>query len=257
MEKELVKPLNKIHLQLIAIIAMTIDHFTWLFFPGYPRTFFPIFLHIIGRLAFPIMAYFIAEGYHYTRNKNRYMFRIFIFALISHVPYMLQSQVFQEYGWMSLIPFATGHGITRFMNQASVLWAYFIGLLMLSVNDSTKLKNYQKTILVLLLCVLSFPSDWSCVASLVVLAIGSNRNKPLNQFIWSIFFVSLYALVYALCIDIVYGILQLGVIIALIPLSLYNGQKSKNKKVNIVMKWFFYIYYPLHLLIIGIIGLFM
>ena len=109
------------------------------------------------------------------------MIRILIFALISHVPYMLQSQVFNEYGWMSLVPFLTGRGITRFMNQASVLWAYFIGLLMLRVNDSSKLKEYQKIVLVFLLCILSFPSDWSCIASLVVLSIGSNRGKPLNQ----------------------------------------------------------------------------
>lgn len=256
MEKEFKKPLNKIHLQSIAILAMTLDHLTWLLFPGYPTSFLPVFFHILGRLAFPIMAYFIAEGYHYTRNKNKYMIRILIFALISHVPYMLQSQVFNEYGWMSLIPFATGHGITRFMNQASVLWAYFIGLLMLRVNDSTKLKEYQKIILVFLLCILSFPSDWSCIASLVVLSIGSNRGKPLNQIIWSMFFVSLYALVYSLTINVFYGILQLGVIISIIPLSLYNGQKSKNEKVNKVMKWFFYIYYPLHLLVLGIIGLF-
>ena len=250
------KPFNKIHLQVIAIIAMTIDHLTWLLFPGYPTEILPIILHIIGRLAFPIMAYFIAEGYHYTRNKNKYMLRILIFALISHVPYMMQSIPFQNYGWLSLIPFATGNGITRFLNQASVLWAYFIGLVMLRVNDSTKFKQWQKVILVLLLCVAAFPSDWSCVASLIILTIGSNRGNPKKQIIESMIYISMYAVIYFFTLDKLYGLLQFGVILSIPIIALYNGKKSNNEKVNKVMKWFFYIYYPLHLLILGLIGLF-
>lgn len=249
------KKLNKIHLQLIAIIAMTIDHLAWLIFPGYPTEAIPLIMHIIGRLAFPIMAYFIAEGYHYTRNKNKYMLRILIFALISHIPYMMQSIPFQNYGWLSLIPFATGEGITRFLNQASVLWAYFIGILMLRVNDSTKLKSYQKFLLILLLCLVAFPSDWSCIASLVILSIHTNRGKPIKQIMYSMFYILLYAVVYIFALDVVYGFLQLGVVIAIIPLSLYSGKKSNNQKLNQIMKYFFYFYYPIHLLILGILGL--
>lgn len=250
-----VKRLNKIHLQIIAIIAMSIDHIAWLAFPGYPKEALPIIMHIIGRLAFPIMAYFIAEGYQYTHNRKKYLLRIFIFAIISHIPYMLQSSAFKEYGFLSLIPFATGEGINRFLNQTSVLWAYFIGLLMLMVNDSLKINKYLKVLLIVLLAIIAFPSDWSCIASLVILSIATNRNQPIKQIIWSMFYVTLYALIYAFFIDTLYGIIQLGVVLALIPLLFYNGKKSNNDKVNKVMKWFFYIYYPLHLLILGIIGL--
>lgn len=249
------KPLNKIYLQLIAIIAMTVDHLTWLFFPGYSLNPVAIILHIIGRLAFPIMAFFIAEGYHYTHNKTKYIIRILIFALISHVPYMMQSMPFKEYGWLSLIPFATGTGIGRFLNQASVLWAYFIGLLMLVVCDSEKLKSWQKTLIVIALCFVSFPADWSCIGSMVVLSIGTNRGKPLTQILMSMFYVGLYALVYFFALDKVYGLLQLLVIISVPVLFFYNGKKSSNEKVNKVFKWFFYIYYPLHLLVIGLLGI--
>lgn len=249
------KRLNKIHLQIIAIIAMSIDHIAWFVFPGYPKEALPIIMHIIGRLAFPIMAYFIAEGYQYTHNRKKYLFRIFIFAIISHIPYMLQSSAFKEYGFLSLIPFATGEGINRFLNQTSVLWAYFIGLLMLMVNDSSKINKYLKVLLIVLLAILAFPSDWSCIASLVILSIATNRNQPIKQIIWSMFYVTLYTVIYAVFIDTLYGIIQLGVVLALIPLLFYNGKKSNNDKVNKVMKWFFYIYYPLHLLVLGIIGL--
>lgn len=251
------KVLNKVHLQIIAAIAMLVDHLTWIIFPGYPTEPLPIILHVIGRLAFPIFAYFIAEGYHYTHDKKKYALRILIFALISHVPYMMASITFQKHGWLSLVPFATGTGITRFLNQGSVLFAYFIGLIMLFVNDSTKLKEWQKVLIILLLCVASFPCDWSCIGSLVVLSIGSNRGKPLKQIIWSLVWVSCYAVVYIFALDMVYGFIQFGVVLVIPFLALYNGMKSKYPMVNKVMRYFFYIFYPLHLLVLGIIGLFL
>ena len=60
--------LNANRIKVIAILAMTIDHIAWLLFPGYPTDFLPVMLHIIGRLTCPIMCYFIAEGYHYTKD---------------------------------------------------------------------------------------------------------------------------------------------------------------------------------------------
>lgn len=246
------KLLNKVHLQLIAALAMLIDHITWVIFPGYPKEVLPIILHIIGRLAFPIFAFFIAEGYYYTHNKNKYMLRILILALISHVPYMMASITFQQYGWLSLIPFATGNGINRFLNQGSVLFSYFIGLVMLKVSDSDKIKNYLKPLIILLLCIFSFPCDWSCIGSLVVLSIATNRGKPLKQILWSMLWIIMYAIVYYFNLDKLYGILQLGVIIAIPVLCLYNGSKSKNEVINKIMKFFLYIFYPLHLLLIGL-----
>ncbi len=250
------KILNKVHLQIIAFLAMTIDHITWMLFPGYPSTFLPILLHVLGRLAFPIFAFFIAEGYHYTHDKKKYISRIFIFSLISHVPYMMSSVTFQKYGWMSLIPFATGQGMERFLNQGSVLFSYFIGLVMLLVNDSKKINTLGKTLLIFLLCILSFPCDWSCIGSIIVLVIGGKRGKVLQQILWSTFYIGCYFLVYFFCLDKTYALIQWGVLLALPLLFLYNGKKSNNPKINKVMKYFLYIYYPLHLLIIGIISLF-
>lgn len=56
--------------KLIAILAMTVDHMAWAVFPGYPRALLPLLMHIFGRITCPIMCYFIAEGYHYTKNIN-------------------------------------------------------------------------------------------------------------------------------------------------------------------------------------------
>lgn len=67
------KLLDSNQLKIIAIVAMTVDHIAWMLFPGYPREALPVIMHIIGRLTCPIMCYFIAEGYHYTKNIKKYI----------------------------------------------------------------------------------------------------------------------------------------------------------------------------------------
>ena len=69
--------LNSNTIKVIAILAMTIDHVTWLVYPGFSREILPIMLHIIGRITCPIMCFFIAEGYHYTKDIKRYTIRLF------------------------------------------------------------------------------------------------------------------------------------------------------------------------------------
>ena len=56
-------PLSSNAIKLIAIAAMTVDHIAWAVFPGYPKEFLPLLMHIIGRITCPIMCYCIAESY--------------------------------------------------------------------------------------------------------------------------------------------------------------------------------------------------
>ena len=249
--------LNSNAIKLIAIIAMTIDHIAWAVYPGYSTEPAAIVMHIIGRLTCPIMCYCIAEGYHYTRDVKKYTRRLLIFALISHVPYMLQSSAFFEFGALALVPFATGGSVMgHLLNQTSVMWSLAIGLIMLRVNYSEKIKQQWKPVLILLLCIAAFPADWSCIASLFVFAIGTNRGKPLGQILWCLFFAGLYALVYCLSMSVTYGLIQFGVLLAIPVIALYNGQRGKNPTVNKIMKWVFYAYYPLHLLVIALVRIF-
>ncbi len=73
-------------LKLIAIVSMLIDHVGYTFFPQYSV------LRIIGRLAFPIFAYQIAQGYLYTSDKRNYTIRLWIFAALSQGPFSLLFQ---------------------------------------------------------------------------------------------------------------------------------------------------------------------
>ena len=244
------KILNSNMIKLIAIIAMTIDHIAWLLFPGYPNELLPIALHIIGRITCPIMCFFIAEGYHYTKNINKYTARLFVFAGVSHFAYVFASGNFVDA--KSFIPFYYGD----VLNQTGVMWSLAWGLVMLRVANSPKIKRNIKPVLIILICLVSFPSDWSCVASLCVLAFGTNRGNLKKQMLWMIFYVAIYSIVYFFALDKLYGLIQMAVVLSIPIIMMYNGQRGHNKRINGIMKWMFYVYYPLHLLLIGCIRFF-
>lgn len=246
-EREKFKILNSNALKLIAILAMTIDHIAWAAFSGYSKAALPIIMHIIGRITCPVMCYFIAEGYRYTRNINKYTARLFIFAFISHFAYIFAFGGFVDF--KSFIPFYNG----SVFNQTSVMWSLAWGLVMLRIAHSDKIKPALKPVLVLLVCAVSFPADWSCIAALSILAIGTNYGNFKKQMLWLVFYVFVYAVVYFFALDKIYGCVQMGVILAVPLLALYNEQRGKNAKVNKFMKWAFYVYYPLHLTVIGLI----
>ena len=170
-----------------------------------------------------------------------------MFAFISHFAYVYASDSYVDF--KSFIPFYYGD----FLNQTSVMWSLAIGLVMLRVANSKKIKSILKVLVIIALCILSFPSDWSCIAALCILAIGTNRDKFKVQMLSMVFYVAIYALVYYFAVDKLYGIIQMSVVLAIPIIALYNGKKGNNYKMNQFMKWFFYIYYPLHLFVIGFI----
>lgn len=225
---------------------MTVDHVAWAAFPGYSKEPLPIIMHIVGRLTCPVMCYFIAEGYHYTKNIDKYTFRLFAFAIISHFTYLFASTDFVDA--KSFIPFYYGN----ILNQTSVMWSLAWGLVMLRIANTDKIKNVLKVVLIILICLISFPSDWSCIAALCILAFGTNRGNFKKQMLWMTFYAVIYAMVYFFAVDKVYGLIQISVVFSIPVIGLYNGERGKNLSVNRFMKWLFYIYYPLHLMVIGL-----
>ena len=232
-------------IKLIAIIAMTIDHIAWLLFPGYPQQWLPVILHVIGRITCPIMCYFIAEGYYHSRNIAKYTQRLFVFAIISHFAYIFASANYVD--WKSFIPFYYG----EILNQTSVMWPLAWGLVMLRIAHSERLREQLKPFLILGICLITFPSDWSCIASLCILAFGTNRGNLKKQMLWMVLYVAMYSAVYFFALDKLYGLMQMAVVFAIPVIMKYNGKRGQNPKMNGIMKYVFYIYYPLHLFIIG------
>ena len=229
-------------LKIFAITAMAADHLAWILWPGYEnKSWWLIILHLFGRLAAPTMWFMISEGYQYTRNFKKYLLRLFVFAIVSHFAYNFCFGI-------SFVPFKNS-----VLNQTSVIWALFCAALALYVDDDEKrkfpLKNWQKALLILLLCILSFPADWSCFPVLCTLHIHKNKGNLKKQVLGMMVYISMYVIVWCLTIDVVYGLLQYGIIIVWPFMYFYNGTRGKWKG----MKWFFYLFYVGHLILVGII----
>lgn len=233
--------LNRNKLKVIAIIAMTLDHLAWSIAPGYCTVWWIVLLHIIGRLTAPIMWFFIAEGYHYTRSKTRYALRLFLLAVIGHFAYNFCFDI-------PFLPLKTG-----IFNQTSVGWALLGGMLALWLLDTPKIAQPIQIVGLILLCLVTFPADWSTVAVMAIVSLGQNRGSFKRQMLWMSFWIAVYAAVYFVFIDHLYGLLQLFALLTIPLLACYNGQKGNGRWIGKL----FYIYYPLHLVICGLIRIFL
>ena len=229
--------LNGNQIKLIAIIAMTIDHLTWVLFPGTQAVWYVFVLHIIGRLTAPIMWFFIAEGCHYTRDPKKYAGRLFLFALISHFAYNFAFGI-------PFVPLSTGP-----FNQTSVMWSLAWAVVLIFLCRSEKIPQWGKILAIIAVCVISFPSDWSSIAVMCPFFLYAHRGNFKKQALDIVLWSFIYALVYFLFLDKVYGVLQLFTALSIPVLARYNGERGNWKG----MKWLFYLYYPAHLIIIGIL----
>lgn len=229
--------LNGNGLKLIAIIAMTIDHLTWAFFPGYQKVWWIVGLHIIGRLTAPIMWFFIAEGCFYTHDKRKYLTRLLVFAVISHFAYDF------AFG----IPFFDlSAGL---LNRTSVMWSLFLAAVVIFLTRIETIPTVWKYVIIFSACILALPSDWSSIAVMAPFFLYQHRGNIKRQALDIAFWTAIYALVYFFAMDRFYGVLQMATILSVPLLSCYNGERGKWKG----MKWLFYLYYPAHLVVIGII----
>lgn len=230
------KGLSGNQLKLIAIAAMTFDHLVWTLWPGYDLRWWVLLLHIPGRITAPIMWYFIAEGHAHTRSVKKYALRLFILAVISHFAYNFCFGI-------PMLPLQDS-----FFNQTGVVWSLAWGLVLLEIYSSKRPAWFQLAATVVI-CLLTFPSDWSCVATLAVAFLGCRRGDFRGQMTWLMIWSAVYALVYAIFLDPVYGLMQLATCLSIPLLRLYNGTRGSAKWVGKL----FYIFYPAHLALLGLL----
>ncbi len=231
------KNLNGNQIKLIAIIAMTVDHLTWAVFPGTQTVWYVYMLHIIGRLTAPIMWFFIAEGYHYTHDVRRYAGRLFLFAVISHFAYDFAFGI-------PFLPLSTG-----VFNQTSVMWSLAWAVVLIYICSQDRIPQWGKILAIIAICLVSFPSDWSSIAVMCPFFLHAHRGNLKKQAADIVLWSFIYAVVYFLFLDKPYGVLQMFTFLTIPILAKYNGQRGSWKG----MKWLFYVYYPAHLVVIGLI----
>lgn len=224
-------------IKLIAIIAMTTDHFTWVIFPGLQTVWYVMCLHVIGRLTAPIMWFFIAEGCAHTRDIKKYILRLFVFAIISHFAYDFAFGI-------PFLPLSTG-----LFNQTSVMWSLFLAVVVIAITQRKDLPKWVPIAAVIIGCILAFPSDWSTIAMICPVFLYFNRGNFRMQAMHIMLWTLVYAVVYFIFLSKPYAFVQLGTCLTLPILYQYNGQRGKWKG----MKWLFYIYYPAHLVAVGLV----
>lgn len=211
-----IQVLNSTHLKLIAILTMLLDHIGILFDIS--------FLRIIGRIAFPIFAFQIAEGYIYTSHVPKYMLKLFAFAIISEIPYDL-------FTYNALFD----------MKSQNVMFTLLFGLIVIYCIDIIKnkptLKKFGFAVFGILFCFvfsIALLSDYNLFGVLTVVTFYLCRNF---RFAW-IAQTACMALL-SICI----GGTQPFALLSLPFIWLYNGKKGSGGKM---LQYGTYSFYPVH-----------
>lgn len=202
-------------LKIIAMITMFIGHFGMIFFPD-----ISIFI-IISRIAFPIYAYLIAEGCKYTRNRTRYFLQIFILGLICSIVFIL---------------------VERYI-YFCVLITFSISILLIYLIDYVRESFGSRCILLILALTLvgilckHVEIDYGFFGILVPVMTYLPKEK---NFKVAMFSISLFVLTIMLN-----NPLQIYCLISILFIILYNGNRGK-----LNLKWFFYLFYPVHFILL-------
>lgn len=211
-------------LKIIACFTMFMDHIGYLVYHGKMSYF-----NFIGRLAFPIFAFQISEGYAHTKNLKKYISRLLIFALISQYPFMLFHNII-----------STGFSL-------NIFFTLLLGLICIIIYDKIP---YKALSLIISACIAYIAQisncDYGFYGVAIILLFYIFRN---NKFLMSLSFILCTVIKY-LIFTIKYGNLtaySLLCIFTILPITfinLYNKQQGRK------IKYFLYIFYPAHLLII-------
>ena len=236
-----IKFINSNQLKILAMLFMLLDHLWATIIPGNQ------WMTNVGRMAFPIFAFLIVEGFLHTSDFKKYLKRLFIFALISEIPFNL------IYSGSFVFPF-----------HQNVLFTLLIGLLCINEIDKLKknknLKNIVKMILKLavyfLIGIIGFV-DYGLTGILTIIVFYIFRN---NKFAWFGQLISLILLYIVFfkgesiilnVFDFEYYLPLQGIgVLSLILIGLYNGKRGiQSKKLQYMFYWF----YPVHMLSIYLI----
>ncbi len=216
--------MNTFTIKIIAILAMAIDHIGVFIFPQ------AVFLRALGRLSFPLFAWMIANGAKHTKDINAYLKRLFIFSLLSQIPYTIAFRSID-------VSFA----------QLNIFFTLFLGLLGIKVIRDGK-SNLVKIIAVLVYSATAqlIDSDYGMlgVLSIISFYIYFEDIKMMLLSQSAIYFGLLPILVLTKQVAFsMVSIIQPFALISLFFVAFYNGKPGPR------VKYLFYVFYPLQYVI--------
>lgn len=269
--------LNRNQIKYLVILAMLVDHVAWAFVPTASTP--GQLMHLFGRLTGATMAYFVVEGYLHTRSAGKYALRLGLFALLSWPAFCLF-----EFGVLP-IRWLPGHLLSSSVwcfyfpgpERTLLIYPFFgviysllLSLLAVWLWDSRRVPLPLRLAGAAALVWLSRYGDWQYFDPLWALCFFIFRDRPKAK--WGSFcLISLFvflafcggkdllleglrqgAALPGLLKDFFYAsrwdLFQLGVYLVPPLLWCYNGEGGSRKPVH---KWFFYIFYPAHLLLLA------
>lgn len=252
-------------LKIIACVLMVIDHIHQMFaFVGAPT-----WLTMIGRVVFPIFLFLMADSFHYTRDRKKFLFRLFIASTAMTIGSYVISLMFPN-DYVMLI----NNAFSTFLVAGFYMWFYDIirdgirngspkqiakGILLCFVPILTALPVF------LLPAIFDNPDIPQSVARIIMLAIMIIPNVMMVEGGFLMVFVGLLfyifrenrwiqvAILAALSVYLIiaqggFANIQWMMVFAAIPMLLYNGKPGRG------MKDFFYVFYPAHIWILYIVS---
>ncbi len=222
------KGLNNNQLKLLALVTMTVDHVGVVLFPEAE------WMRLVGRLAFPIFAYMIAEGCRYTRSMPRYFTTLAAVAALCQIVYFFaMDSLYQSI----MVTFTLSVGLIWLLKQGQktgkVHWWILAAM-------GTGVAFLVTELLPQWLPDTDFYVDYGFLGIMLPVGVYLCKAKGI-QLLYT-------ALVLAL-MSLTGWVGQWASLLTVPLLALYNGQRGKRK-----LKWLFYLYYPLHLVAIQAIA---
>ena len=202
-------------LKIIAVITMTMDHYSKIA-DG------PEWFSLVGRISFPLFAFLIGEGFRYTKDRKKYFYRIFLYALVLQIPDLLSIEKY----------------------DGNIFFTLSFGILSLLILNNTKLNKFIKIILVIIIVVSAemLTLDYGSYGVMIIIIFYLFReNNIMTAFSFTavnILWISFFQM----------SATQLYSIFVLPLIFLYNGEEGKK------MKLFFYLYYPLYLIVLYLLA---
>lgn len=228
--------MNAFVLKIIAYFTMFIDHVGYIVFDGHSSWF-----NYVGRLAFPIFAFQISEGYIHTHDVKKYLLRLILFAFISQIPFLLF------------------HSIINNELGLNVFFTLFLGLVAIIIYD--KYNKFVGVFSAIIFGIIAhfLNSDYSFYGvGITFLFYVFNKNKcllaisfiiaTLMQYSYLILGYYNYGFEFLKNVFIIYLPYFICTIFSIIIILCYNKKKGPNTR------YLFYLFYPLHMILIYILS---
>lgn len=238
-ELDRLKCLNANILKLIAIFTMLIDHIGAVIVAGYFSFVEDVteisriyeVLRIVGRTAFPLFCFFAAEGFLYTKSRLKYIIRVLIFAFISEPAF--------DFAFSNTI-FDSSQQNVMFTIALALIGLYFYDIISSKFEGTVSNITAIFPIIVMSFSAYLLNTDYSYAGVIAIACMYLFRSNKILGFCIGVIILALS-----------FRGIEIFAIFAVIPVLLYNGKKGLN------MKYFFYLFYPIHLIAIRLIFYFM